>query len=190
MLECKLLQAWLTHLLWNTLVVGIPHEHQHFPTHCRKLYPTFHQGTSPPCPLWRWFHPSGESLPQQYKELDEKESVTDKPLQVKSPLHNETTTQHVVWLFHYAVVTWLAVVYQWHSPFHQVPCTVEGEIRLRDGTTSREGRVEMCLGGTWGTICDSGWGNADARVVCRQLGYSTIGVLIMPATVCTQAWQW
>ena len=57
-------------------------------------------------------------------------------------------------------------------------CFVEGEIRLRGGTTSREGRVEICLG-VWGTICDDGWGTTDARVVCRQLGYPTIGVSAM-----------
>ena len=54
-------------------------------------------------------------------------------------------------------------------------CFVEGEIRLRGGTSPGEGRVEMCLGGTWGTVCDNGWGTTDARVVCRQLGYPTIG---------------
>ena len=58
-------------------------------------------------------------------------------------------------------------------------CFVEGEIRLRGGTTFREGRVEMCLGGVWGTICDNGWGTTDARVVCRQLGYPTLGVSVM-----------
>ena len=58
-------------------------------------------------------------------------------------------------------------------------CFVEGEIRLRGGTTSREGRVEMCLGGVWGTVCDDGWGTTDAHVVCRQLGYPTIGVSAM-----------
>ena len=58
-------------------------------------------------------------------------------------------------------------------------CFVEGEIRLRGGTTSREGRVEMCSGGVWGTICDNGWGTTDARVVCRQLGYPTLGVSVM-----------
>jgi len=58
----------------------------------------------------------------------------------------------------------------------QVPnCFVEGEIRLVQGTTSREGRVEVCLGGVWGTVCDNGWGTVDARVVCRQLGYPTLG---------------
>ena len=58
-------------------------------------------------------------------------------------------------------------------------CFAEGEIRLRGGTISREGRVEMCSGGVWGTVCDNGWGTTDARVVCRQLGYPTIGVSVM-----------
>ena len=35
-----------------------------------------------------------------------------------------------------------------------------------------EGRVEMCINGQWGIVCDSGWGNREAAVVCRQLGYN------------------
>ena len=46
------------------------------------------------------------------------------------------------------------------------------DVRLTDGKAgSFEGRVEIYRVGTWGTICDDGWGHDDAEVVCRQLGY-------------------
>ena len=34
-----------------------------------------------------------------------------------------------------------------------------------------EGEVQICLNGSWGSVCDSNWGYSEARVVCRQLGY-------------------
>ena len=49
-----------------------------------------------------------------------------------------------------------------------------GDIRLVDGTTRYEGRVEVCVGGTWGTVCaDRFWDDREAEVVCRKLGYRT-----------------
>lgn len=53
-------------------------------------------------------------------------------------------------------------------------------MRLVDGYTPLQGRVEMCSGGIWGRIFVFNyynffyyqfWDAMDVKVVCRQLGY-------------------
>ena len=64
-------------------------------------------------------------------------------------------------------------------------CT-DGDIRLVGGSTSNEGRVEICVNNVWGTICYGNsrysyrtyrdyWGQSDGMVVCRQLGQQELG---------------
>ena len=47
----------------------------------------------------------------------------------------------------------------------------DANIRLVGYIYEHEGTVEILYQGTWGTICDDGWDDNDATVVCRELGF-------------------
>ena len=66
-----------------------------------------------------------------------------------------------------------AIVY-----FFGIKGCVQGDVRLAEGTTKLEGRVEICTNNEWGTVCHNFWDKLDARVVCRQLGFSIAGTLL------------
>ena len=74
----------------------------------------------------------------------------------------------------YIVAMWLLLEYLYS--LGSIACT-EGEIRLNGTSYSTYGRVEVCVNGTWGTVCHDDWDDRDASVVCRQLGFSPHGIL-------------
>lgn len=45
------------------------------------------------------------------------------------------------------------------------------DVRLVDGSTEYEGRVEVYRDGSWGTVCGSNFDENDANFVCRALGH-------------------
>lgn len=59
-------------------------------------------------------------------------------------------------------------------------------MRLVGGAVSTVGRVEFCFGGQWGTVCSArdrqlrelSWNSLHVGVVCKQLGYFTLGMTL------------
>ena len=49
--------------------------------------------------------------------------------------------------------------------------TLSFTVRLANGSSIFEGRLEVQHDDLWGTVCDYGWDIHDAQVICNQLGF-------------------
>ena len=50
-------------------------------------------------------------------------------------------------------------------------------VRLVDDSSHSEGRLEVYYSGRWGTVCNHGWNDNYAALVCAQLGFGPSGRL-------------
>ena len=53
-------------------------------------------------------------------------------------------------------------------------------LRLAGGSSALEGRVEIQVNGTWGTVCEDGVGMHEAHVICIAQGYKYAEPHILP----------
>ncbi|XP_062609903.1 uncharacterized protein LOC134271710 [Saccostrea cucullata] len=63
------------------------------------------------------------------------------------------------------------------SRVHNLEVEVITGVRLVGGRYTGEGRVEVKYHNGWGTVCDDGFTDTNAQVVCRQLGFAWSGAI-------------
>ena len=71
------------------------------------------------------------------------------------------------------------------STFEFVASCFDGEVRLVEGESEWEGRLEVCFSRRWGTVSSDGWTQTNTQVFCldmslTQVHYSWLH-LAMPA---------
>ena len=58
--------------------------------------------------------------------------------------------------------------------FDDFPSVSDIMVRLVNGKSEKEGRVEVIHNGAAGTVCNDDWDDDDAQVVCRMLGFRCV----------------
>ena len=69
-------------------------------------------------------------------------------------------------------------------------------VRLVGGSSHKEGILEVYFSGRWGTVCNTGWNENNANIVCAQLGYELLeisaefgpgkGIIILDKVICSK----
>ena len=65
------------------------------------------------------------------------------------------------------------------SDERQELCSIPFDIKLVGGSDQKTGRVVIRHKGIWGTICDERFGDNEAKVVCRMLGFPTANAKLL-----------
>lgn len=55
-------------------------------------------------------------------------------------------------------------------------CEVQNKVRLTQYLSDREGRLEICRDGMWGSVCGNSVAESVTRVVCRGLNHAARGL--------------
>ncbi|CAC5384293.1 DMBT1 [Mytilus coruscus] len=58
-----------------------------------------------------------------------------------------------------------------HSNEAGVSCILNEQVKLSGPNNTTSGTVIVNMNGNWDTLCDTGFGSEEARVICRELGY-------------------
>ncbi|XP_041035294.1 scavenger receptor cysteine-rich type 1 protein M130-like, partial [Carcharodon carcharias] len=61
-----------------------------------------------------------------------------------------------------------------HKEDAGVICSEHRAVRLQNGSSPCQGRVEVFYNTTWGTVCSDSFGKEDAEVVCKQLSCGSV----------------
>jgi len=70
------------------------------------------------------------------------------------------------------------VVYWFYISFNKTLADCRGQagvIRLLNGSATSEGEVQYCRNSVWTPVCGDTWGENEAAVACRQLGFAGEG---------------
>ena len=95
---------------------------------------------------------------------------------VNSEIHNQVLTYYIpLSCTHMHIIINLS-----HTLYTVPPICTEGSVRLANQTFDSlgglqviGGRVDVCVNGSFRAVCDSGWDDLDAAVVCSSMGYNS-----------------